>query len=200
MAGKIKALFLDIGGVLLTDGWGRRQRQAAIDHFGLEEDDFTDRNGLIWPTYESDLLTLDDYLDYVIFHKKRDFSREEFRSFMFAQSTPLDGAIDYFKSLKKERGYKVVALSNEARELNAYRIETFKLNELFDYYISSCYVGMRKPDPDMYKLAFDTAQVRPDEGVYIDDRITYIEMASARGIQSLHYTGIDSATDYFKNI
>ena len=117
-----------------------------------------------------------------------------------AQSQPLDGAIDYFKQLKKERGYKIIALSNEVRELNEYRIEKYKLNELFDFYISSCYVHLRKPAPDIYNLAFDTAQINKSEAIYIDDRLPYIEMAIKLGITSLHYTGVESAQAYFKNI
>jgi putative hydrolase of the HAD superfamily len=196
---KITTLFLDIGGVLLTDGWGREQRHNAIEKFSLDKEQFEDRNALVWATYESDIFTLDQYLDYVVFYEKRDFTKQDFKECMMAQSQPIDGALDYFKLLKKERSYKVVALSNEARELNAYRIETYKLNELFDYYVSSCYVGLRKPDPAMYKLAFDTAQVSAEQAVYIDDRLPYIEIARSCGIESLHYTGIDSAKNYFKN-
>jgi len=197
---KITTLFLDIGGVLLTDGWGRDQRKNAVEKFRLDRDEAEDRNKLVWATYESGKLTLDEYLNLVVFFKKRDFSREEFKSFMMKQSLPLDGAIEYFKKLKKEQGYKVIALSNESRELNEYRIRKYKLNELFDSYVSSCYVGMRKPDPDIYKLAIDTAQVEPKQAVYIDDRLMFVEMAKSFGIPGFHYTGIASAKKYFKNI
>ena len=197
---KVTTLFLDIGGVLLTNGWGREQRENAITEFNLDKEETEDRNALMWDTYESDLLTLDDYLDFVVFHQPRSFTREKFTSYMLAQSHPLDGAIEHFKQLKKEHGFKVVALSNEARELNQYRIKQFKLDELFDFYISSCYVGLRKPDPAIYKMAIDTAQVKPEEVVYVDDRLTYIEMARKLNIPSLHYKGIDSAKEYFKNI
>jgi putative hydrolase of the HAD superfamily len=197
---KISTLFLDIGGVLLTNGWGREQRQNAIEKFGLDKNEMDDRNALVWDTYELDKLTLDDYLKYVVFFKERSFTKDEFISFMYAQSQALDGALEYFKQLKEERGYKVVALSNESRELNTYRIKKFKLNELFDFFISSCYVELRKPDPDIYKIALDTAQVSPDESVYIDDRLTYIEFAKNLGFETIHYKGIDSAKEYFKNI
>jgi putative hydrolase of the HAD superfamily len=197
---KITTLFLDIGGVLLTDGWGREQRANAIENFNLDKDETEDRNALLWATYESDKLTLEDYLDFVIFFKERTFSRKEFIAGMMEQSQPLSGNLDYFKKLKQDRGLKVVALSNEARELNEYRIKKYELNSLFDFYISSCYVGMRKPDPGMYKLALDTARVQAEEAVYIDDRLTYIEMARKIGIPSLHFQGLDSAIEYFKTV
>jgi putative hydrolase of the HAD superfamily len=194
----ITTLFLDIGGVLLTNGWGREQRQSAIQKFHLDASETEDRNALMWDTYEADKLTLDEYLDFVVFHQQRTFSREEFITFMMEQSQPLDGAIAYFKELKKERRLRVIALSNEARELNAYRIKKYKLDELFDFYISSSYVGLRKPDPAMFKMALDTAQAERGQVVYIDDRLTYIEMARKLGIPSLHYQDIDSAIEYFK--
>jgi putative hydrolase of the HAD superfamily len=197
---KISTIFLDIGGILLTDGWGRRQREEVILKLGLDKDETEDRNALVWDTYELDKLTLDDYLNFVIFHVERPFSKEEFKALMMEQSQPLDGAIEYFKELKKEHGYKIVALSNEARELNAFRIKKFKLDELYDFYLSSCYVRLRKPDPAIFKLALDTAQVLPGQSVYIDDRLTYIEIASKLGLPSLHYQSLDSAKEYFKNL
>ncbi len=196
---KITTLLLDIGGVLLTNGWGREQRQSAIEKFKLDQDEISDRHELAWAVYESGKMTLDDYLDLVVFYQKRDFSRKKFTHYMMAQSQPLDGAIEYFKQLKKEFGFKVIALSNEARELNEYRIRTYKLDELFDYYISSCYIGLRKPDPDIFRQVLDTAQVKVEQVVYIDDRLMYIEMARKLNIPGLHYKDIDSAREYFKN-
>jgi putative hydrolase of the HAD superfamily len=195
---KITTLFLDIGGVLLTNGWGREQRQNAIEKFNLDTNEVSERHELAWAVYESGKLTLDQYLDLIIYYEKRSFSKEEFKTFMMEQSIALDGAIDYFKQIKKERGLRVIAVSNEARELNDYRVKKYKLDELFDFYISSCYVGLRKPDPDIYKLACDSCQVLPEHVLYIDDRKTYVEMAVRLGIASLHYTGLDSAIEYFK--
>lgn len=196
----ITTLFLDIGGVLLTDGWGRLQRQCIIEKFDLDKNETEDRNALAWSIYESDQMTLDDFLDFVIFHIPRNFSKEEFTGFMMTLSQPLDGVIEYFKTLKKERGYKIVALSNASREMNEYRINKFKLNDLFDFYVSSCYVHVRKPNPAIYKMALDTAQARPGESVYIDDRLPFIEIAAKIGIRTLHYQSLDSAREYFKNI
>ena len=69
---------------------------------------------------------------------------------MFAQTTPKPEMIDFFKKLKKKYGLQVAAVSNEARELNEYRIQTFRLKEIFDFFISSCYVHVRKPDAEIF--------------------------------------------------
>jgi len=199
---KVKTLFLDIGGVLLTDGWGRDARAKAFEHFNLEQDKdhINERHDLNFDTYELGRMSFDKYLDNVIFYKKRKFSREDFIAFMFKQSKALPGAVDYFTELKHKNKLKVIAVSNEARELNEYRINTFKLHDLFDSFVSSCYIGMRKPDPLMYKMASDISFTPYKQAVYIDDRIIYIEFAEKLGIPSLHYKGIDSAKKHFEKL
>ena len=197
---KVKTLFLDIGGVLLTDGWNRDARAKTIKHFSLDKDEeeITERHQMNFDTYELDKTTFDEYLDNTIFYKKRKFKKKEFIEYMLLQSQPLPGAIDYFKKLKEDNGLRIIACSNEARELNEYRIQKFKLDELFDSFVSSCYVNMRKPDPGMYEMASDISFTPFENAVYVDDRIIYIEFARSLGLPSLHYTGIDSAKKYFE--
>ncbi len=199
---KVKTLFLDIGGVLLTDGWGRDSRDRAFEYFGImdEKAHINERHEMNFDTYEMGRMSFDKYLDNAVFFKNRKFSKEEFTAFMFKQSKPLPGAIDYFKKLKSKYGLKVIAVSNEARELNEYRINTYKLHDLFDAFVSSCYVGMRKPDPQMYHMASDISFTPFKHSVYIDDRIIYIESARNMGIPSLHYTGVDSAKAHFEKL
>ncbi len=198
----VKTLFLDIGGVLLTDGWGRVARENAFAHFCLEDDknEITERHDMNFDTYELGRMTFDDYLDNSIFYKKRNFSKEEFVAFLFNQSEVLPGAIEYFTELKAKYGLKVIALSNEAREINEHRVKTYNLHNLFDAFVSSCYVGMRKPDPEMYKMASDISFTPFSEAIYIDDRVIYIEYARSLGLRCLHYTGIDSARKYFEKL
>lgn len=199
---KVKTLFLDIGGVLLTDGWGRDSREKAFEYFGLEEDkaQINERHDLNFDTYELGRMSFDKYLDNAVFYKKRKFARKDFIDFMFKQSKELPGAIEYFSELKRKYKLKVIAVSNEARELNEYRIETYKLHDLFDAFVSSCYVGMRKPDPQMYHMAKDISFTPFKHAVYIDDRIIYIESARNMGIPSLHYTGVVSAKKHFEKL
>jgi putative hydrolase of the HAD superfamily len=197
---KIKTLFLDIGGVLLTDGWSRDIRAKAFEHFNLkkDEDEIVERHGLNFDTYELGKTTFDEYLGNTLFYKKRNFKKKEFIAFMFSQSQALPGAIEYFMDLKKKNDLRVIACSNEGRDFNQYRIVKYKLDQLFDAFVSSCYVGMRKPDPNMYKLASDISFTPFNQALYVDDRLPYIEYAQSLGLPSLHYTGIDSAKKYFK--
>ena len=196
--GEIKTLFLDIGGVLLTNGWGHESRYKAIEKFGLDKEEVEERHQIAFDTYEIDKITFDDYLNEVIFYKDRTFSKETFIAFMFEQSQALDGCIDFFKQLKQRHHLKVIAVSNEGRELNEYRISQFKLDELFDAYISSCYVRLHKPDKSMLQMACDVSHTLPAHALYIDDRLLLVEVAASFGLQTLHFQGLEPAKEFIK--
>ncbi len=184
---KITTLFLDIGGVLLSNGWGHDFRKLAAEKFHLDETEMEERHSIMFATYEEGRITLDEYLERAVFYKQRDFSPAEFRDFMFSLSAPDLGMIAFIKKLKIEFGLKIVAVSNEARELNAYRIQAFELNSFIDFFISSCYVHLRKPDEAIFKIALDTAHVSTNEVVYIDDVQMFTDIATAIGIKSIRH-------------
>src|SRR5438552_1918409 len=174
----VNTIFTDIGGVLLTNGWDRGCRRKAIDVFRLDPEETEERHHLCFDTLEVDKITLDEYLTRVVFYKKRSFTRNKFRQFMFDQSQPLPGMIDLIQQLKKKYRLKVAVVSNEGRELAEYRIKQFKLNALADFFIVSSFVRFRKPDADIFRIALDTAQVAPREVVYIEDRPMFVQVAS----------------------
>jgi putative hydrolase of the HAD superfamily len=184
----ITTLFLDIGGVLLSNGWDHEFRQQAAEHFHLDMDEMEKRHSLLFVTYEEGKLTLDEYLDRVVFYQKRDFTPDQFKEFMFSLSTSDVEMIAFIKKIKLQYGLKVIAVSNEARELNAYRIDTFQLDEIFDFFVSSCYIHLRKPDAAIFHLAMDGAQVPLDEIVYIDNTQMFVNVANGLGIHSIHHT------------
>jgi putative hydrolase of the HAD superfamily len=188
----IKALFLDIGGVLLTNGWDRQARARAARQFGLDLDDLNERHHLTFDTYESGKLTLDEYLDRIVFYQPRPFSRDAFKAFITDQSEPYPEMIGLVQALKREYGLKLVAVNNEGRELNDYRIRQFGLNTFFDAFVSSCYVHFRKPDADIFRLALDVAQVDPAQVVYLDDRKLFVQVAGGLGMHCLHHTNAAS--------
>jgi len=192
---KITTLFLDIGGVLLSDGWGHEFRQLAAEKFHLDVAEMEKRHKIMFVTFEEGKITLEEYLDRVVFYKKRDFSFNEFRNFMFSLTTPYPDMIAFIKKLKVQYELKIVAVSNEARELNAYRIDTFKLNEIFDFYVSSCYAHIRKPEVAIFKMALDMAQVVAEEVVYIDDVQIFTDIATDVGIKSIHHTDWQSTSE-----
>jgi putative hydrolase of the HAD superfamily len=182
---EITCLFLDIGGVLLTNGWDHHARKRAATNFKLKLAEMEDRHHLTFDTYEEGKLTMEEYLDRVIFYQKRPFTRAQFRRFMFAQSKPYPGMIDLVRKLKVRHGLKIAVVSNEARELNEHRIRKFKLGEFVDFFISSCFVHVRKPDADIFRLALDIAQVPARQVVYIENTPMFVRIAEGLGIRSI---------------
>jgi putative hydrolase of the HAD superfamily len=189
------ALFLDVGGVLLTNGWDRRMRNKAAEIFHLDREEMDERHHLTFDTYELGKLSLDQYLNRVVFYDERPFSREEFKAFMFEQSQPLPQMIQLVRSLKKAYGLRVAVVSNEGRELTTYRIQKFSLEEFVDFFIASSFVHFRKPDADIYRMALDVAQVPVEQVLYIEDRLMFVEMARGMGVRSIHHTGFDSTRE-----
>ena len=184
----ITCVFLDIGGVLLTDGWDHHARKRAATNFKLELAEIEDRHHLTFETYEEGKLTLEDYLSRMVFYKKRPFTRAQFRGFMFAQSQPYPEMIELVAQLKVRHGLKIAVVSNEARELNAYRIQKFKLDGFVDVFISSCFVHLRKPDADIFRLALDIAQASAEQVVYIENTPMFVQVAEGFGIRSMLHT------------
>ncbi len=188
----ITHLFLDIGGVLLTNGWDRHARQRAVEHFKLDGNEVEDRHHLVFETFEEGKFTLDEYLSLVVFYKKQPFTQAEFRRFMFAQSKPYPEMIKLMYHLKAQYGMKIVVVSNEARELNAYRIKKFKLDNFVDSFISSCFVQLRKPDAAIFRLALDTAHAKAKHVLYIENTPMFVQIAEELGIQSILHTDYQS--------
>jgi HAD superfamily hydrolase (TIGR01509 family) len=184
----ITCIFLDIGGVLITNGWGHPARKRAAKNFHLELAEMEDRHHQAFDAYEGGKLTLEDYLGHVVFYQNRPFTRAQFRRFMFTQSKPYPGMIALIAQLKVRHGLKVVVVSNEGRELNAYRIRQFKLDRFVDAFISSCFVHLHKPDADIFRLALDIAQVPSRQIVYIEDIPMFVQIAEGLGIQSILHT------------
>ena len=193
-----KVLFLDVGGVLLTNGWDHGMREKAAEKFHLNLAEFNKRHALTFDTYEIGKISLDVYLDRAVFHTKRDFSREEFKAFMFAQSQPYQEMLDLMQQLKKEHDLKVVVISNEGRELMEYRIQHFQLAKWIDFFVSSSFVGLRKPDEAIFKLALDLAQCQPHEAIYIDDREMLAEIATQMGMKGFQHTAFEKTQQFLQ--
>ena len=187
----IKTLFTDVGGVLLTNGWGNASRKLAIEKFGLDAKETESRHHLTFDTYEVGKITLDEYLQRTVFYMPRTFTIAEFRDFMFAQSQPYPEMLDLMRRIKAG-GCPIVVVSNEGRELTEYRIKTFKMGEFADFFVSSCFVHFRKPDRDIFQMAIDLAQANPAESVYLDDRPMFVEVAASLGLQAIRHVDYET--------
>ncbi len=188
----INTLFVDIGGVLLTNGWDRSARQRAAQIFQLDYEDLNERHHLTFDTYEAGKLSLDDYLTRIVFYEARPFSREAFTAFMFEQSQPYPRMFELIQAVKDRYALKVAAVSNEGRELMQYRIQKFELRSFIDFFIASSFVHCRKPDRDIYRIALDIAQAPPKQVAYLEDRAMFVEVARSLGLHGIQHTSYEA--------
>lgn len=181
------ALFFDVGGVVLSNGWDRKTRDRAIQEFGLDAEEFDSRHEMVVHAWEMGQITLDEYLRRTVFYRNRSFTRDEFEAFLFGQSHEKLEAMAVVKRYAATRRWLMAAVNNESLELNEFRIKKFKLREAFSIFLSSCYLGVRKPDERMYRLALGITQRAPAESVFIDDRDINVEGAARLGVHVVHY-------------
>ena len=178
-------VFFDIGGVLLTDGWGHDSRRAAAERFGLDWDEYSERHEKVSHALETSRMTLERYLDRAVFYRPRAFTREEFREFIFAQSQPRPDSIQIAQLLAASRKYFMATINNEVLELNLFRIEQFGLRKYFSVFFSSCFLGLRKPDEAIYRTALQATQRQPAECIFIDDREVNLECPRELGLATI---------------
>lgn len=184
-------VFFDIGGVLGTNGWDREQRAQAAQQFGLEEE-FEHRHEEVVGEWEAGAISLEEYLDTTVFYQPRSFAREEFVDFMREQSQPFPESMEHARRLRRRGDLRLMTLNNESEELNIHRIEHFGLRELFDAFLSSCWLGARKPSRRIFERALGIAQAPPGSILFVDDREQNLRPARALGMLTLHYTGPES--------
>ena len=181
----ISTIFFDIGGVLLTDGWGHDSRRAAAEKFGLDWEEYSDRHEKVGHAIETNRMSLEQYLDRAIFYRPREFSREEFRAFIFAQSQPKPESIAIVAQLADSKNHFLATINNEVLELNLYRLEHFGLRRYFPVFFSSCFLGLRKPDEAIYRLALQVTQEAPANCIFIDDREVNLECPRELGMNTI---------------
>ena len=181
----ISAIFWDVGGVLLTNAWDRSQREGALEHFQLDEAEFNDRHEMVISSFERGKISLDEYLQRTIFYRKRPFTPAEFQQYIVSLSQPFPDVLELARGLAKSARYLMCSINNESRELNEYRIRQFGLREIFMLFLSSCYVGLRKPEEGIYRLALDVTQKMPEQCCFIDDRSLNLEAAERLGMHTI---------------
>jgi putative hydrolase of the HAD superfamily len=182
---EIHAIFWDVGGVLLTNAWDHSERASALERFHLDEKEFAPRHEMVVSSFERGKITLDEYLDRTVFYRDRPFTREAFRDYMFSLSQPIPEVLACARALAGSGKYFMGTINNESRELNLHRIEKFGLREIFRLFVSSCFVGLRKPESGIYRLAIEITQFNPEECCFIDDRAANLECPAKLGMHTI---------------
>ncbi len=181
----ISTLFWDVGGVILTDAWDHTQRADALAKFGLDAGEFQARHEMLVSAFERGQLSLDEYLERTVFYRERPFTPQTFQEYMFSLSKPKPDTIAFALELTNTGRYRMCTINNESLELNLYRIQTFGLRDIFSFFVSSCFVELRKPEQSIYRLALQLTQKSPEECCFLDDRPLNLESAARLGMHAI---------------
>lgn len=196
----IRTLFWDVGGVLLTNAWDRTQRDAAMTKFQLDPIEFQDRHEMVISSFERGKISLEDYLDRTVFYRARSFTRDAMMMYMYSLSQPLPETLDLARRIAASGKYLMATINNESRELNRYRIETYNLRDLFAFFVSSCYVGLRKPEKDIYRMALEISERKPEECCFLDDRSLNLECAQHLGMHTIQVQNSTQVREELRNL
>jgi putative hydrolase of the HAD superfamily len=197
---EISAIFWDLGGVLLSNAWDHSERHRTLERFGLDEAEFEARHAQVVSEFEKGKITVDEYLEHTVFYRERPFTPQAFRDLMFSMSEPKPEALLLARALAQSGRYLMATINNESRELNLYRLKRFRLTEIFALFVSSCFVGLEKPEPAIYQLALDLVQKKPEECCFIDDRAANLEPARQLGIHPIEMQNWEQLGRDLKNI
>ena len=185
-------VFFDIGGVLGTNGWDREQRARALQKFGVEDEDFEHRHHQVVSEFETGAMSLEEYLDVTVFYTPRLFSREDFELYMLSLSEPNPYTIEIAKHIGAAGRVRLMTMNNESAVLNVYRIDRFGLKGTFQTFLSSCWLGCRKPQRLFFERGLGIAQADAASSLLIDDRDQNLAPAAALGMHTIHYTNPES--------
>ena len=197
---KISAIFWDVGGVLLSNAWDREQRQRALQHFALDEVEFDDRHDMLVSSLERGKISLQEYLERTIFYRARPFTREAFMEYMFSLSQPDPETLRLARELAGSCKYLMSTINNESKELNLFRIQTFGLRDIFSLFVSSCFVGLRKPEEGIYRLALEITQRPPGECCFVDDRPLNLDSALKLGMHVIRMENAEQLRREFEKL
>jgi len=196
----IHAIFWDVGGVLLSNAWDRNERKTALQHFGLDPEEFQSRHEMLVSSFERGKISLDEYLNRTVFYRDRAFTCDEFRAYMYSLSQPNPEALAFARSLAECGRYLLGTINNESRDLNLYRIDKFELRAIFRLFISSCFVGLRKPESGIYRLALEITQVNPADCCFIDDRALNLECAGQLGMRTIQMRSLNQLRESLEQL
>ena len=187
----IQAIFWDVGGVLLTNAWDHTERAQALTQFPIDPEEFHARHELLVSPFERGKITLDEYLERTVFYVPRPFTRDAFRESVLSLSQPFPDVLQFAQSLADSNQYFMGTINNESRELNDYRIQKFGLRKIFRIFVSSCFVGLRKPERDIYRLALEITQFPAEQCCFIDDRALNLECAAQLGMHTIQMKNLE---------
>ncbi|HEY5317583.1 MAG TPA: HAD family phosphatase [Solirubrobacteraceae bacterium] len=102
--------------------------------------------------------------------------------------------IDYMRALK-ERGYRMAICTNNVREWEPLWRAKLPVDEIFGVVVDSAFVGLRKPEPEIYALTLERLGVPADAALFVDDIELNCDAARALGMHTVWFRSTDQAIE-----
>ena len=196
------AVVCDFGGVLTTpliESFLHYQEQSGIPFQDVVAAmgriaERTGRNPL--HELEKGAITEDEFLGSIEAEMGGGVSLRQLHHVYFDHLQPNEEMIDFVRSLRMERGMRSALLTNNVREWEAkWRSMLPEIDEIFEVVVDSAFVGMRKPDPEIYRLTVERLGdgVTPADCVFIDDVDVNCEAARSLGMHAVQFGSTEQA-------
>ena len=196
----LRAVISDFGGVLtspLFESFAAWQRKSGLsfERLGQAMADATERNSM-HPLYELEkgTITEAEFLRMLEAELDPGTSLSGMRDVYFEHLKPNPTMINFMRELRG-RGLRMALLTNNVREWEPqWRAKLPEIDEIFELVVDSAFVGMRKPDREIYELTLERlGDVDPTECLFVDDVDVNCEAAQSLGMRAVHYLSADQA-------
>jgi putative hydrolase of the HAD superfamily len=198
----IEAVISDFGGVLtspLLDSFAAFQDSSGIslEQLGLAMGEILMRDGA-HPLFELETgrMTEKEFLrslaEQLTHQLGRSVELHGFGEAYFEHLHPNQGMIEYMRDLSR-RGYKLAICTNNVREWEQLWRAKLPVDELFDVVVDSAFVGVRKPEPQIYELTLERLGVSAEAALLIDDIELNCDAARALGMEAIWFQSTDQA-------
>lgn len=110
----------------------------------------------------------------------------------FAELQPNQAMLEYMRGLR-ERGYRLAILTNNVREWEPLWRPKLPVDEIFELVVDSGFVGMRKPDREIYELTLQRLELPPETCLFVDDTEVNCDAARNVGLTAVHFRNSEQA-------
>jgi putative hydrolase of the HAD superfamily len=199
---EIRAVISDFGGVLtnpLSEAFAAMQRSSniSLEALGNAMARLAAEDG-VHPLFELETgrLSEHDFLARLSAALSEDLGRpvelHGFGEAYFAELKPNEPMLDHMRELR-ERGYRMALLTNNVREWQPLWRPVLPIDEIFEVLVDSGFVGMRKPDPEIYELTLERLDLPAAACLFLDDTEVNCDAARALGMAAVHFRDTEQA-------
>jgi putative hydrolase of the HAD superfamily len=121
----------------------------------------------------------------------RPVTLEAYGARLMSELRPNERLLDYYRTLRNERGIRLAILTNNVREWHDAWRSRLKVDELFELVVDSAFEGYRKPEPEIYALTLDRLGLRASDCAFVDDVEINVRAAGEAGMHAIHFRDTD---------